>query len=111
VVRSDSFVFEERTTTTGLDTWYTVPADRTAIIKDLRLWTTAAPGTVIFVVGARGTETAQLGALVVNAQGFAVLDPPPWAVLREGDQLKSFVGSAILLRMWVSGALLAGDPS
>lgn len=92
---------------------YTVPADRTAIIKDIRLRVDGAGGVadllaydpgsgcvqyLLSVNGAGGVaQTEQLGAHVDMTEGMQLY------VLRSATTFQASV--------WVSGPLLAGDPA
>lgn len=90
---------------------YTVPADRTAIIKDARMRLQGAAGSIaVFVLAGGGSVVLMRG----NPAGgdVDVVADDPWCVLREGESLSLFgptVGATADL--WISGALLAGDPA
>lgn len=113
MVRSDAPVLGVHTLTGGVDAVYTVPADRTLIVKDVRFNRSSGAGAVIFCFALSGADAVlgTLCALTFDANGFASLTPSPWAVLREGQKLALFGTAGNAVRTWISGALLDGDPA
>lgn len=112
-VRSDAPVLQVHTFTGGVDPVYTVPADRTLLVKDARFNRGSGAGAVVFAfaLDAGGNILGTLCGLTYDANGIAVCDPPPWAVLTEGQQLALFGTAGDTVRAWISGALLFGDPT
>lgn len=103
-------------------TIFTVPADRTAIVKRVRGWlaaTTAAfPILVNVLVLKADTTTRTIAQLRADAVGMMYLAPFDgvstqewWDVLHEGDALRFSQPANCTIQMYVSGTLLSGDPA
>lgn len=92
---------------------WAVPADRTFILKDLR---SQVAGTGVLALFLRtGADTGQVVILNVDsavAGGTAETEPGREINMREGDRLLAFGDAALTSAgVWMSGALLDGDPS
>lgn len=89
---------------------YTVPADRTLIVKDVRVFYSPATGLNLLNVEG-GTAFTVIHTWDQNSPAHNYPDPAPWVVLLEGQQLvfRGPAGDAAFLG--VSGSLLEGDPS
>lgn len=101
------------TTSTSLSgTIFTVPADRTAIVKELVVSQVAGsvPTTFYCYVDTAGADTLQVAAVTVAANDAPVV-LPRWLVMHEGDQFVFAQSSGRTANVYVSGTLLAGDPS
>lgn len=93
----------------GVATLYTVPTDRTAIIKSVQTWPSGAPGAgtaVTLYIGAPATGTKAL--VLSSASGE---DHRTWIVLHEGETLQVGNGMASSVAICVNGTLLMGDPA
>jgi len=93
----------------GVATIYTVPANRTAIVKRIQIRAAGAytAGTAVtFYVGAPAAATAVLVYPSVSG-----LDAETWLVLHEGETLQVGNGTNVSVTITVSGTLLDGDPS
>lgn len=111
-VRSDELVDAAHVFNGAVQTLYTVPADRTVIIKDVRVRRQGNANAFIWVVGAGGSATVILEvAAAPAAAAQAVKDPPPWIVLREGGQIRCFGTNGEIADLHISGAVLSGDPT
>lgn len=106
---------EQIITTTGASgstSLFTVPTDRTAIVKEIVLSQTAGSlsGLYWFYVDTAGADTLQVAYF-----GLTANDLPErremWLVMHEGDQLVLAQSSSRTCNVYVSGSLLAGDPS
>lgn len=96
----------------GDTTLYTVPSDRTLLIHDVHLEVLSGTGTAFLYVATAGggicTLQPAIGSGVRSFLGPDVL----WLVLEEGDTIHLFTTAGIgIVDVWVSGALLAGDPA
>lgn len=91
-------------------TIYTVPADRTLILKRWLLHVTAAGAEVRFLLFRAGVQIVVFlyASPTLNALGDAPVDD---VVLQEGDQLRVFTAAGLTAAVHVSGSLLAGDPT
>lgn len=97
---------------TGDTTLYTVPADRTLLIHDVRVEVLSGTGTCLIYVATAGGGVVTLGAAVANGGRLTLGPDAIWLVLEEGDTIHIFTTAGIgLTDVWVSGALLAGDPA
>lgn len=99
---------------------FTCPADRTAIVKDLRIFVTAntAAGTtqlqldvLLAGVTARSVWRGAVGAGTVGDFSGSVPATPPWIVLQETDVLRFTVPANVTAQCYASGTLLSGDPA
>lgn len=102
------------TTATSADNpVYECPTDRTAILKDLRVLIGGAGCAATFYVSIAGGADIVFWVLGLGSPGVKVLDPPPWIVLQEGDEIR--VATATTggdsVQVYASGTELAGDPS
>lgn len=98
---------------TGTFTLYTVPADRTAILKYLTAVSIFGGTTATYTlsVGAgSGTRITALRSLAPGAEAAAA-DREMWFVLTEGETLVVTVSTASGLVFSGSGTLLEGDPA
>lgn len=96
----------------GLISVYTVPADRTLIVKDIRPFVNTA--TALNLLNAEGPGATPLGVLhtwPAASSGLQVPAYPPWCVLREGAELVLRGAELDSVFLYVSGALLEGDPA
>jgi len=106
-VRTRSFAAVVVSPLPGLTTLYTVPPDRTAIVKYLTMWSNLGGGLVFYLVrGGVGKIWLVQGLAGGEAKQFS-----PWLVMVEGDELVLQAGAGIEPHITVSGALLQGDPS
>lgn len=97
---------------TGVQTIYTVPADRTLILRDVRARFETGTGTLtVFVQTASGSGVVVLGTAAPG--GAITLGPDAiWLVLQEGDLIRASRSVADgVTDFWLSGSLLQGDPS
>lgn len=103
-------------------TIFTVPADRTAIVKDIRAWLSAAttpPIKITFVVLRPDATTRSVDAMRADAAAEPFYSLPadakpergPWIVLHEGDALRVSQPANCTVQTYVSGTLLDGDPA
>lgn len=90
---------------------YTVPADRTAIVKDVRVFPLTAVGGGLLVWQTPGGAVGHLETIPGVAGALYVTDPTPWAVGLEGWLLRLYGTPADQARWLVSGTLLFGDPA
>lgn len=109
-VRTRVFSFA-RHTTTALDVLYTIPTDRTGIVKDARLSVFGA-GTTHISVRRAGTQTVRLLS-VTSTAGVLTSGAAPtglWVPLEEGDEIILNGTSGLSVDGFAGGALLDGDP-
>ena len=101
------------TTNNTVQVVFTCPADRTAILKDVRLRLQGAAGVLFVGIGFPGAAPVVIRSNFAGglADVDAFLDPPPWIVLEETQTLYFFSAAAIQVDYWFSGTLLDGDPS
>lgn len=102
-------------------TVFTCPADRTAIVKDLRVFCTAntAVGStnVQLDVLLSGVTSRTIWRTTVGPASTGVLypvttgDASPWVVLQETDVLRLTVPAGLTVQCYASGTLLEGDPA
>lgn len=102
-------------------TLFTVATDRTAILKDLRVWLASGSPPIdvdFFVLKANGStrfvarysRSALLGPMARRVDNGT--DPDDlWTLLLEGDALRFSQPASCEVQVYASGALLAGDPS
>lgn len=109
-VRSDNVVIGDYTATGGLDVLYTVPADRTVIVKDIRLRDLASGATYALIIQTPAPLFGQLAQETLAVNAFTSVDPPPWVVLREGWVINLFAPAGKVVRLLISGSVLFGDP-
>lgn len=89
---------------------YTVPADRTALIRTITMSNLAAVAQHAVVTVDRGSGTRRLVQAVIPANESYVLDAP--VALDEGDIVQCFNQSAGgSIDFYGGGSLLLGDPS
>lgn len=89
---------------------YTVPADRTLIVKDVRGFRTSGTAALAIAFRTPGGAYADVGVTPAGLGAFA-LPAGTWLVALEGDVLEVFGGVGDDFRIAVSGALLSGDPA
>lgn len=90
---------------------YTVPQDRTAIVKSVLLQNDGA-GTVEAILSFRNSDSGTVVRMLLeNIASNAELWLMPWAVLEEGDDIRLQASVTNDLNFWVSGPLLLGDPT
>jgi len=95
----------------AIETKYTCPAARTAIVKD---WTITNEGTVAVTVGVtvRNAAATEEGWLMLQSVlgGAAVTVSPRFAVLEPGDELRVFASSIATgaVKSVISGSELDG---
>lgn len=93
-------------------TIFTVPTDRTAILKSLWVQNQGANTCAYQLSVVRGATTTRfidtVGAgLATRANAYF----PLWVALVEGDVVKLLADQTNHLNYWLSGALLDGDPT
>lgn len=102
-------------------TVFTCPADRTAIVKDLRFYVTANTAVItsilkldVLLLGVTSRTlwhssiaAAYVGPVYWGAGG----GDTPWVVLQETDVLRLTIPAALTAQCYASGALLDGDPA
>lgn len=97
---------------TAVQTLYTVPADRTLILKDWRAHLLTGTGTLtVYIEAASGGGANILGSAT---SGVAIGEGPAECarVLQEGDHIRAVRSVADgITDFWFSGSLLDGDPS
>lgn len=111
-VRSDCVVHGAFTIpAAGFLDMYTVPADRTLILKDLRAYIMGSGFPIAFVAvdGANLALVFRVPAPTDDA--VYTPDPPPWVVLKEGRKLQVHGGLGDVIYVIASGSLLEGDPA
>lgn len=101
-------------------TVFTVPANRVAIVKDLRVFVTAntsvAGGDLRLDILLSGVTARSVWRRTVGSTETGVMYPlnvadgSPWIVLLETDTLRLTVPSNVTAQCYASGALLDGDP-
>lgn len=112
-VRSDSLALGSVTIPgAGFAVLYTVPTDRTTILKDARLYVTGTNGPVALVV-ADGADLALIHRIPAPTDALVSSpEPPPWVVMREGFEIQLHGDAGLQTVYYVlSGAVLEGDPS
>ena len=88
-------------------TLYTVPAGRTVILKDVRLWVSGGSSSlIVFALDRSGGVLVPL--LYETVPTLGVRSIMPFAVLEQGDTIKASSSQAASVRYWCSGALLDG---
>lgn len=109
-VRSRRFFGPTKIATAGAVVLYTVPADRTALIRTLVLanGTAAATGlTYLLVNGSSGADNAVwVGTVGANSVTFVTAD----LILNPGDVLRGYVTSSAC-QFSAFGSLLDGPPT
>lgn len=89
---------------------YTVPANRTAIFKELRLHNkSAAACDVRFSTSPSGLAPVSFYNETLAASAEIVL--PMWSVLLEAGTVWFRVSVTNAVNVWLSGTLLDGDPA
>lgn len=91
---------------------YTVPADRTAVVRSIWLQNDGAT-TPEVILSARNSDTNTVVRLALWP-AMARHDPfilDPWCVLEENDDLRIQTTATNDIGYWISGALLLGDPA
>lgn len=92
-------------------TIYTVPTDRTLILKRWRVWISAGAGNLQYIVFRAGVGNVVVGQFNPTAAN-TVYDVDVEALCaQEGDQLRMFNAATVAGLYIVSGSLLQGDPS
>jgi hypothetical protein len=94
-------------------TIFTVPSDRTAIVKDVQLAVTAAtapPVALILQINKADTTVRRVWTNSLNVGTFTPW-AEPWIVLQEGDSLRVTQPANCTVQTYVSGTLLDGDPA
>lgn len=96
-------------------TIFTVPANRTAIVKDLHIAVTAATTPPVALTVSVLLASSASRRLWADAVNVGTREPwaqsEPWIVLEEGDSLQIAQPAACTVQTYCSGALLDGDPS
>lgn len=91
---------------------YTVPWDRTLIVKDIRPFVNTA--TALNLLNGEGPGLTPFGVLhtwPAASSGLQLPENPPWCVLREGAELVLRGAEDDSVFLYISGALLSGDPT
>lgn len=112
-VRTRPLVRVQVGVTTAADLLFTCPTDRVAIVKDARISAAGVAGTTRLVVARFGTVGALelVSATYAGTKVYAAANPLPYVVMGEGDTLYLLSTVGMLVDVWVSGALLDGDPA
>lgn len=111
-VRSRRLVLTRIVTANVFTSVYTVPTDRTAVVRSILLQNQGAANSTVDVRilkgGTAGTYRIISGLVQVPHQRDNFEE---WHVLEEGDQLEVRASATNSTNVWISGALLLGDPS
>lgn len=90
---------------------YTVPANRTLIVKRCRIYVTVSAAANLRVEWWDGTTDVIVFLAATPAVGVQPLADIVGDVLEEGHVIRIGVGAGITVKYWLSGALLLGDPA
>lgn len=89
---------------------YTVPAGRTAIVKEVSVENATGATAVVQLWVRRSAVQIPFAAQSALAGALATWGPREWA-FNPGDVLQAFVpGAVVNCRVYVAGALLLGEP-
>ena len=111
-VRTKRIALTRIVTPNVFTTVFTVPADRTLIVRCIILQNqgaNATEGTVRVVNSDTGTQVRVFTDLAIATHDRRVLEQ--WSVLEDGDSIEVRASQTNSLNVWISGALLLGDPA
>lgn len=97
-------------TTTGA-TIFTVPADRTAIVKEVCLQNGGAVAATVYVAAFPGGGITGYYVALALVPAAGMTRVPAWFVMHETDVLKVVGPAGNTTAAYVSGTLLLGDPA